>query len=115
MANKVLNFNQIQAPTLELTMMDEAQTVIKVTTPTIGLLNELEAVQPEFEKVARSGNKEAVTAIYDLAAKLMNCNRSFITVTGEELREKYKIGLDFLQVFFSVYMDFVTEIYNTKN
>lgn len=115
MANKVLNFNQIQAPTLELTMMDEDQTVIKVTTPTIGLLQELEAVLPEFEKVARTGNKEAIQAIYDLAAKLINCNRSFITVTGEELMTMYNMGLDFLQVFFSVYMDFVNEIYNTKN
>ena len=115
MANKTLNFNQLQRPTLELTMMDETQTVIKVSTPTIALTEELTEIMPQFEEVAKSGNREAVEAVYDLAARLINCNYSFITVTGEELRTKYAMGLDSLQIFFSVYMDFLTEIYNAKN
>lgn len=115
MANKTLNFNQLQRPTLELTMMDEAQTAIKVGAPTVALFEELEAMLPEFEKVARSGNREAIAAIYDLAARLINCNYSFITVTGEELRAKYGMGLDAMQIFYSAYMDFVSEIYNAKN
>lgn len=115
MANKTLNFNQLQRPTLELTMMDEAQTVIRVSTPSVGLLEELQAMLPEFEAVARSGNREAIQAIYDMAARLMNCNCSFITVTGEELRTKYAMGLDSMQIFFSAYMDFVNGIYNAKN
>lgn len=115
MVNKVLNFNQIQRPSVELTMMDVEQTVIRVTTPSVDLLEELEAALPEFEKVARSGNKEAVLAIYDLAARLINCNLSFITVTADELRTKYNMGLDLMQIFFSAYMDFVNEIYKEKN
>lgn len=115
MANKTLNFNQLQRPTLELTMTDKAQTVIRVGTPTVALFEELEALLPEFETVARTGNREAVSAIYDMAARLMNCNYSFITVTGEELQTKYGMGLDAMQIFFSAYMDFVSEIYNAKN
>lgn len=115
MANKVLNFNEIQRPTLELTMRDKAQTVIKVSTPSIGLLNELQEMLPEFTSTAKSGNKEAIMAIYDLAARLINCNHSFIEVTGEELMEKYKLDLDYMQLFFSAYMDFVAEIFNSKN
>ena len=115
MANKVLDFNAIQQPVLELTMMDQEHTVIKVGTPSVDLLEKLEANLPEFERIAKSGNKEAVQAIYDLAAQLINCNRSFITVTGAELLDKYKLGLDYMQIFFSAYMDFVTEIYNAKN
>lgn len=114
MVNKTLNFNQLR-PTLELTMMDEAQTVIKVGTPSVGLLEELEALLPEFETLARSGNREAIAAIYDMAARLINCNYSFITVIGEELRTKYGMGLDAMQIFFSAYMDFVSDIYNAKN
>lgn len=115
MTNKTLNFNQLQRPTLELTMMDEAQTIIKVSTPSMALLEELEQALPEFEAVAKSGNKEAILAIYDLAARLINCNHSFVTVTAEELRTKYRMGLDFMQIFFSAYMDFINEIYKEKN
>lgn len=115
MENKMLNFNQLQRPTLELTMMDEEQTVIKVTTPSVGLLEELQAMLPQFETVAKSGNREAIQAIYEMAARLINCNLSFVTVTGEELRTKYALGLDSMQIFFSAYMDFVNGIYNAKN
>lgn len=115
MANKSLNFNQLQRPILELTMMDKDQTVINVTTPTMDLLEELETALPQFEDTAKEGNKAAVQAIYDLAARLISCNLSFIPVTAEELRTKYRMGLDYMQVFFSAYMDFVSGIYNQKN
>lgn len=115
MTNKTLNFNQFQRPVLELTMMDEKQTTIKVSTPSMELLEELEATLPEFETVAKTGNAAAVQAIYDLAARLINCNLSFITVTADELRTKYRMGLDYMQIFFSTYMDFVNEIYKEKN
>lgn len=115
MANKTLNFNQIQRPTLTLTMMDENKTTIEVTTPTMGLLEELEAALPEFTTVAKSGNKAAVQAIYDLAARLINCNLSFIEVTADDLLGKYHMGLDYMQIFFSAYMDFISEIYKEKN
>lgn len=115
MANKSLDFNTLQRPYLELTMQDTERTVIKVSTPTENLVEELEIALPELQALPQAGNAEAVQASYNLAAKIINCNRSFITVTAEELRSKYKMDLESLIVFFSVYMDFINEIYSEKN
>lgn len=115
MANKSLDFNTLQRPYLELTMQDTERTVIKVSTPTENLVEEFETALPELQALPQTGNAEALQASYNLAAKIINCNRSFVTVTAEELRSKYKMDLESLIVFFSVYMDFLNEIYNAKN
>ena len=115
MANKSLDFNTLQRPYLELTMQDTERTIIKVSTPTEALVEEFETALPELRVLPQAGNAEALQASYNLAAKIINCNRSFITVTAEELRSKYKMDLESLIVFFSVYMDFLNEIYNEKN
>lgn len=112
---KTLNFNTLQRPTLLLTMCDEEQTQIKVSTPTEALIEELNQTAPEMMEVVKTGNKEGIEAVYDLAARLMSCNRSFITVTAEDLRNKYKMDLESLIVFFSAYLDFINAITNEKN
>ena len=113
--SKTLDFNSINRPVLELVMLDEAKTVIKVGTPTEKLVEELQATMPELQNVLSTGDKSAVELCYDLAARLINCNRSFITVTAEELREKYRIDLEGLVIFYSAYLDFIQEINNAKN
>ena len=115
MENKSLDFNTLQRPYLELTMQDADRTTIKVSTPTESLIEEFELAMPQLQAVATGGNADALQASYNLAAKIINCNRSFITVTAEELREKYKIDLEGLIIFFSAYMDFIEEIYKEKN
>ena len=99
----------------ELVMQDEAKTVIKVSTPSEKLVEELQATMPELQEVLNTGNKDAVALCYDLAARLISCNRSFITVTAEELREKYRIDLESLVIFYSAYLDFIQEINDVKN
>lgn len=112
---RTLDFNSINRPVLELVMQDEAKTVIKVGTPSEKLVEELQATMPELQNVLSSGDKEAVSLCYDLAARLINCNRSFITVTAEELRDKYHIDFEGLIIFYSAYLDFIQEINNAKN
>ena len=112
---RTLDFNSINRPVLELVMQDEAKTVIKVSTPSEKLVEELQATMPELQEVLNTGNKDAVALCYDLAARLINCNRSFITVTAEELREKFRIDLESLVIFYSAYLDFIQEINDVKN
>ena len=112
--NKVLDLNSVQRPTLELTMMDEARTLIRVSTPTEAMVQELQELGPEFNRM-KTGDRSAVAAIYDLAARLISCNRDFITVTAEELRSKYRMDLESAIVFFTAYMDFIAAITNEKN
>lgn len=111
----VLDLNSVQLETLDLTLQDEARTTLHVTTPTEALVAELEAFTPEMLTVLRTGDKEGVHSIYDLAARLISCNREGIRITGEELLGKYRMTLESAVVFFSAYMDYITGITNQKN
>lgn len=112
---KSLDFNKINRPVLQLTMQDDAKTVIKVSTPSEALIEELDATLPELKRIMADSNKEALDYAYELAAKLINYNRSFVKVTAEELRAKYRLDLESLIIFFSVYTDFINEISKAKN
>ena len=48
---KTLDFNVIAPPTLPLIMRDDRRTEIIVTTPTEGLVEELQAMAPELTKI----------------------------------------------------------------
>ena len=110
-----LDFNTLNEPVLELTMQDENKTVIEVVAPSEGLIEELMNMGPELDEIAKSGDARNIKAIYDLAARLINCNRSFVTVTAEELRDKYKMKLYSMIIFYNSYFDFVSEINSAKN
>lgn len=112
---KTLDFNRINRPVLQLVMMDEAKTIIKVSTPGEGLVRELEDTMPELQQVLTDGDQEAIEMCYDLAARLINCNRSFVKVTAAELRDRYGMDLENLLLFFSAYLDFIEEIHAEKN
>ena len=112
---KTLDFNKLNRPTLQLVMMDDAQTSIKVGTPSEVLIEEMQAALPELQSIMSAGDKAAVECCYDLAARLINHNYSGVTMTGEELRSKYRLGIDGLVIFFNAYLDFIHEITNAKN
>ena len=50
-----------------------------------------------------------------MAAKLMSCNRAGLQVTVDDLRNKYKLNLEALIVFYNVYLSFLNEITSAKN
>ncbi len=112
---KTLDFNVIVPPTLPMVMCDEAKTKIDVVAPIEGLVEELQAVAPDMESALASDEAKAIPVIYDLAARLISCNKQGLQVTAEDLRGKYKLGLEALIVFYNVYMDFLGEITNAKN
>lgn len=112
---KTLDFNKLKRPHLLLVMPDEKQTRIKVSTPTEGLIGELQAALPELMEVFDAGDSETIAAVYDLAARLINNNLSAVTVTAEELAGKYGLNLEYLVAFFDTYVDFIGEITAAKN
>lgn len=111
----VLDLNTTQLETLDLTLQDEERTTLHVTTPTEALVAELEAFTPEMLTVIKTGNKEGVQSIYDLAARLISCNRECLTICGDDLRTRYGMTLESAVVFFSAYMDYISAITNQKN
>lgn len=109
---RVLDFNELQSSILDITLRDEARTVVHLDLPNEALINELQ--QMDLEKM-KTGNQEAVKSIYDLAAKLINCNLDYFKTTADELLRKYGMNLVLLLQFFSMYMDCITELSNQKN
>lgn len=112
---KTLDFNKLNRPTLRLIMQDDRRTTIDVTTPSEALVEELTETAPELETVLKSMDANSIRTVYDLAARLISCNLAGLQVTAEDLRDKYKMNLESLIVFFSAYIDFIEEITKAKN
>jgi hypothetical protein len=112
---KVLDFNALQRPTLELVMPDENKTKLRLVCPTERLIERLEAGIKELTDILNKKDIEAIAACFELAADLINCNDDGIVVNAQELRDKYHLGIESLVVFYSTYVDFIDEIKNAKN
>lgn len=111
---RTLDFNELQSSILDITLRDEARTVVHLDLPVEALINELENLQPHLDEM-KTGTPAAVKGIYDLAAKLINCNLDYFQTTGDELMRKYGMNLVLIMQFFSAYMDCITELQNAKN
>ena len=112
---KMLDFNSYRRPTLLLRMKDEQQTKLHVTTPTVELVEELKANLTELKLALTGNDTEASEAVYELAAKLLNCNLDGVTTSAEELAVKYRMSLAALKLFFETYVEFLNEITDSKN
>lgn len=111
---RVLDLNNVQQSFMDLTLQDDAHTVVHLDITTEENVNKLLSIGPDLEKLKR-GDREGVDAIYDLAAKIISCNLDYFTVTGQELREKYRMNLYSAIAFFSAYMGFINELSEQKN
>lgn len=112
---KTLDFNALEKPVLELTLKDEAKTVVRVTAPTEELVERLTAAAGEIQKVINDNTGETVRSLFELIAELMNCNIDGLTFTAEDLRDKYKMKLYEATVFVKVYLEFIQELNDAKN
>lgn len=111
---RALDFNELQDSILDITLKDEARTVVHLDLPNEALINELQHMGPTLESM-KTGNQSAVKSIYDLAAKLINCNLDFFQTTGDELLGKYRMNLVLMMQFYQKYSDCIEEIQNAKN
>ncbi len=112
---RLLDFNTVEVQTLDIVLRDEARTKVHLRYPTEGLVQELIRISPEMHKVLETGDEESLNLTYDLMARLINCNRDGIKVTGEELRTKYNMDFEMVIIFCTNYLEFVNEITNAKN
>ena len=112
--SRVLDLNSVQNSIMDLTLQDEARTVVHLDFPTEELVQELEALVPELQKIEK-GDRTAIEMTYELAAKLISCNYDFLRVTGQELRTKYRMSLFSAITFFKGYLSFIESLHNEKN
>lgn len=112
---KKLDFNALEKPVLELTLKDEARTVVRATAPTEELVERLMSASTELKKVINDNTGETVKALFGLIAELMSCNLDGLTFTAEDLRDKYGMKLYDATVFVKVYLEFIQELNSAKN
>lgn len=112
---KVLDFNILQQPTQVVRMMDDDKTIIHLSAPTVDLVDELRNNAAQLEAALSGKSEDTRQAVYNLAARLINCNLDGVIVTPEELAVKYRMSLQTLGIFFDTYVDFIGEIGGEKN
>lgn len=112
--SRSFDFNAITQQTLETKLPG---IVLHVTTPPERLIEQLASSQEEMGGLwaAEGNNVEKVRASYKLAAELISCNIENVTVTAEELRDKYNVPPVALAAYVTAYMDFINEFHTAKN
>lgn len=112
---QLLDFNVHRPNILPVRLMDKKQTLINLVPPTLDLQEELEGHRDQLRVLLGQDNDEMVEALYDLAAKLMSCNRNYKKFTGEQLRTTYRMDVEDLAVFYLQYSAYLEEIEHAKN
>lgn len=110
-----VDFNRYRPPILQVPMLDDDETVFNVVPPTVDLQEELRARTSELNALLTGGNEEIRATLFDLAARLISCNRNMRKVTPEELRKVYRLDEEDLVVFYEAYASFLKGIENAKN
>ena len=112
---KMLDLNALDQPILEIALRDAERTIFRLTTPTVSLVEKFTSAKDELSEVAKSKNVEKIKKLYELTAELISCNADYMSVSPEELRDKYRVTFGDLIIIFSAYLDFIKEISSAKN
>lgn len=110
-----LDFRAIEQPNIEIVLLDDDNTTIHVTTPTHGMVKQLESMKQVLASLDSKSDENALNKSYEFVAKLMSVNREGLLITGKALRETYRISPLSLLEFVRAYFDFIEEIKAAKN
>ena len=112
---KMIDLNALEQPVLEIKLRDADRTVFRLVTPTTKLVERFIGAKAEIGEVAKTGDVERIKRVYDIAAELISCNADYITVTADELRDKYRLSFGDVVTVFTAYLEFIKEISEAKN
>lgn len=111
---KSLNFNSIKKTYLTVTLADENNTTLLITTPTKAVMDDLVSIQESLTTVSDDETSlEATDNLYAVCAKLMSRNKAGIKITKDKLSEIF--DFEDIIVFFDAYMEFIGEVTSAKN
>ena len=107
---KPLDFNKIKKRYFTVTLADENNTTLMISTPTKEVMDEFISMKDYLE-----GNtgEDVIDALYELCAKIMSRNKGGIKVTKEALESM--LDFDDIVIFIKAYTDFISELTNSKN
>ena len=112
-----LDLRQVDQPSFTLILRDDDGTVVHLCAPTVDLVDELREGGDVLLAALQGahGNDKQKRAVYDFAARIINCNTDNFKTTAEELAIRYRLSLSILNAFFDKYVDFINDIQNAKN
>lgn len=111
---KPLNFNNVKKKYLTVTLADDKKTTLMIGTPTKAIMDDLFLLQSSLETINEDEtNAEATDDLYLACAKVMSRNKGGIKISKEFLEELF--DFEDIMIFFTAYMDFISEITDVKN
>lgn len=109
---KALNFNKVKKNYLPVTFADENETTIFVGTPTKAIMDDLTILQASIDEIDEDGAAET-GELYEACAKIMSRNKTGAKITREFLESVF--DFEDIVIFFHAYMEFISEVINSKN
>lgn len=113
--SNVLNFNNVKKSYLTVTFADEKETTIMIGTPTKRVMDNLLILEETFKNVGESDdlNPSIMDELYNACAQIMSNNKTRKPITADMLADLFDFEDIFL--FFNSYMDFVSQVTDSKN
>lgn len=110
----MIDFSAYVKPTFAVRLRGADSPTLRLTPPPVELVDELKNVGTLLPD-AGGGDRDALAAIYAIAAALMNCNRDGIPIQPEDITGKYDLDLEDMAVFFAGYVEFINGLSERKN
>ncbi|MDE6730017.1 MAG: hypothetical protein K2J71_04500 [Oscillospiraceae bacterium] len=110
---KNFDFNAIEQVTMGVTLPNKEKTRLHLTTPTVSLVEKLEANIGKVDEILNSDDKVSINNLFQMLADLMSCNKEFRTVTVAELKDC--LLAQHVNAFLIAYTEFLAEIKSAKN
>lgn len=108
---KTLNFNNIKKQYMTVTLADEKNTTLMISTPTKAILDEFVNMQEYIG--GDNVQSDAMEDLYEICSKIMSRNKAGIEITKEQIEEMF--DFEDIMIFIKAYTDFIKEVTNRKN
>lgn len=109
-----LDFNNLKKANLEIVLSDKRCTKLNIFTPNKKILAEIVDVSKTLTNIENDeAGVENIDRLYDICSKAMSRNKQRIQVSREKLEAIFDI--EDLILFLQAYIEFVTEIQDSKN
>ena len=108
----VLDFSAIQKKYLTVKLADEKKTTIMIGTPDKKTMEEFLAIQSSLTSSEIESNDEKMDCLYSICARLMSRNKAGIKIAKKTIEDTF--DFEDIMIFFSAYMNFISEVMKTK-
>lgn len=107
--SKPINFNKLKRRYLTITLNDENQTTVMISTPTKKVMSAMTQMSDAIDELEDTNiiSEEMLDDMYDLCAEIMSHNKTGTKIEPELLGEIFSI--DDITIFMSAYIEFVNE------